>query len=206
MTVQFNVGGKHFEISRGVVNKHPDCVLDGLMADESLQQPIFIDRNGDVFSLVLDYMRYGNVVLPVTVPKETFLRDLDHYGIVYREGSVRRDSFEELPSKLADHQVQLNTLRAQTESLDMMNKMDQLASYCFRLYVQDYKKGLTIFPLFVLLSEEDHSEVFATATMLKDPHMFELFSDCLVKYTLKIEEPKKEDLQSHRLVLRMWTL
>ena len=81
-------------------------------------------------------MRYGNVVLPVTVPKETFLRELDHYGIVYVEGTVRRDSFEELPSRVAEHQEQINSLRAQTESLDMTNKMEQLASYCFRLYVQ----------------------------------------------------------------------
>lgn len=141
MTVQFNVGGKHFEISRACVSKHPDSILGRLMSDDSQSQPIFIDRNGDVFALVLDYMRYGSVVLPVTVPEETFLRDLDHYGIVYTEGSVRRDSFEEMPSVIAEHQVQIDTLRARTESLDLSNKMEQLASFCFRLYVQDYKKG-----------------------------------------------------------------
>ena len=51
MTVQFNVGGKHFEISRAVVSKYPNSKLERLMLDESLKQPIFIDRNGDVFAV-----------------------------------------------------------------------------------------------------------------------------------------------------------
>ena len=208
MTVQFNVGGKHFEISRAVVGKHPDSVLAHLMSDESLKQPIFIDRNGDVFGVILDYMRYGNVVLPVTIPKETFLREMDHYGIIYREGTVRRDSFEELPSRVAEHQAQINSLRTQTESLDLVNKMEYLANFCFRLYVQDYKKGLTIFPIFVLLEEDcpGHAEVFSTAKLLTDPHKFEVLQNCMMKYRLKIQKPKKEDLQSDRCILRMWTL
>eukprot|EP00571_Detonula_confervacea_P006181 CAMPEP_0172317134 /NCGR_PEP_ID=MMETSP1058-20130122/30620_1 /TAXON_ID=83371 /ORGANISM="Detonula confervacea, Strain CCMP 353" /LENGTH=207 /DNA_ID=CAMNT_0013031615 /DNA_START=29 /DNA_END=652 /DNA_ORIENTATION=+ len=207
MSVQFNVGGKHFERSRTVVNKHPGTVLGRLMSDASLRQPIFIDRNGDVFSLVLDYMRYGNVVLPVTVPKETFLREMDHYGIVYEEGTARRDFFEELPLKVAEHQEPINSLRARAQSLDLLNKMEYLANYCFRQYVQGYKKGLTIFPIFVLFdaSYSEHSEVFATAKMLDDPQKFEVLQNCLMKYRLEIQKPKKEDLRVDRVLLRMWT-
>lgn len=68
MTVKFNVGGKHFEISHAVLSKYPDSVLVRLMNDLSLKHPIFIDRNGDVFSLVLDYLRYSEVLLPINVP------------------------------------------------------------------------------------------------------------------------------------------
>ncbi|KAL7530005.1 hypothetical protein ACHAXR_003267 [Thalassiosira sp. AJA248-18] len=200
MTVQFNVGGKHFEISRAVLSKHPDSVLARLMSDTSLTQPIFIDRNGDVFSIVLDYLRYGNVVLPLTVPKETFLREIDYYGIDYQEGTVARDALE--------GPQQINSLRAQNESLDLTNKMEYLANHCFRLYEQDYKAGFRILPIFVLL-EKDYLEndvVFSAAEMLHDPHNFELLQNCLSKYRLKLQKPKAEDFQRGRVLLRLWHL
>ena len=207
MTVQFNVGGKHFQISRAVVNNHPDSELSRLMADPSQTEPIFIDRNGDVFALVLDYMRHGQVVLPITCPMDTFQRDLEHYGIPYKEGTVRRDSYHaagEMTATMAHHQEQLDCLRARTKSLDLTNKMEALASFCFRRYVQDYKKGLSILPIFILLDEGD--ECFAAAQMLNDPQMLEVLQNCLLKYRLKLQAPKAEDSQDDRLLLRVWTL
>lgn len=166
-------------------------------------------RDDIPMQLVLDYMRYESVVLPVTVPKETFLREIDYYGIVYREDSVRRDSFEELPSRIAEHQEQINSLKAQTESLDLSNKMEHLANFCFRLYVQDYKKGLTIFPIFILFEEdspEERGDLFLVAKMLDDPEKFEVLQNAMMKYRLKLQQPKKEDIQRSRVLLRLWTL
>lgn len=208
MTIQFNVGGKHFEISRAVLAKHPDSVLVRLMKDPSLKQPIFIDRNGDVFSLVLDYLRYGEVVLPINVPMETFLREVDHYGIAYQKGTVTKDSIEDLPTKVAEHQQQIDCLRAQTELLDLTNKMEYLANHCFRLYVQDYKTGLTILPIFVIIDKDssEHEQVLAAAKMLRDEKALTVLQNAMLKYRLKIQQPKAEDIQKDRVLLRLWTL
>ena len=220
MTIQFNVGGKHFEISIDTLNKNPESTLVQLMQDTSLKQPIFIDRNGDVFSLVLDYIRYGDVCLPINVPQETFLRELDYYKIIYQDGTVTRDtlgghcssSYDDvnasLPHKIAEHQEQIDCIRAQTELLDLTNKMEYLANHCFRIYVQDYKTGLTILPIFVILDVDssEHEKVFAAAKMLHDDQALTVLQNAMLKYRLELEKPKAEDLQKDRVLLRLWTL
>ena len=61
-TVKFNVGGRHFEVGRDLVDKYSDSVLATLVSDtwqEDPEETVFIDRNGDTFAYVLDSMRYG---------------------------------------------------------------------------------------------------------------------------------------------------
>eukprot|EP00536_Pseudo-nitzschia_multiseries_P016696 jgi/Psemu1/328318/estExt_fgenesh1_pg.C_12020003 len=55
---------------------------DGDGDDQNEAAPlIFVDRNGDRFQYVLDYMRDGQKAsLPFTVSKEGFLKDLEYYG------------------------------------------------------------------------------------------------------------------------------
>ena len=48
-------------------------------SDSEDKQPIFIDRSGDIFQHVLEYLRYGSVVLPMSIPTEMFTRDLEYY-------------------------------------------------------------------------------------------------------------------------------
>ena len=61
-TVKLNVGGRHFEVGRDLVDKYSDSVLATLVSDtwqEDPEETVFIDRNGDTFAYVLDFMRYG---------------------------------------------------------------------------------------------------------------------------------------------------
>ena len=61
-TVKFNVGGRHFEVSRALIYEHSDTMLGKLVSDiwnEDPEEAVFIDRNGDIFVHVLDYLRYG---------------------------------------------------------------------------------------------------------------------------------------------------
>lgn len=45
------------------------------------RKPIFIDRDSHRFSYVLDYMRDGGIIeLPVTISKDSFIKDLIYYG------------------------------------------------------------------------------------------------------------------------------
>jgi len=101
-TVKFNVGGRNFETSRSVIDQHQDTMLARLVSDTwqenaagSSSTPIFIDRNGDIFAYVLDYLRYGSISLPITIEKEMFLRDLDYYGIVPTPGTVETKKMDE---------------------------------------------------------------------------------------------------------------
>ena len=61
-TVKFDVGGRLFKVGRDLVDKYADSVLATLVSDtwqEDPEETVFIDRNGDTFAYVLDFMRYG---------------------------------------------------------------------------------------------------------------------------------------------------
>ena len=61
-TIKFNVGGRHFEVSRDLIDTHSETMLGKLVSDvwqEDPEQEVFIDRDGDIFAHVLDYLRYG---------------------------------------------------------------------------------------------------------------------------------------------------
>lgn len=81
--VKFNVGGRHYEVPRSLIETLPSTML-GRMTSETWQKDpeatLFIDRNGERFQYCLDYMRDGAVWLPLNVPKEGILLDLDYFG------------------------------------------------------------------------------------------------------------------------------
>ena len=61
-TVKFNVGGKHFEVSRALVDGHANTVLVKLVSDTCNDDPskaVFIDRSGDIFVHVLIFVTEG---------------------------------------------------------------------------------------------------------------------------------------------------
>lgn len=61
-TVKFNVGGRIFEVSRDLIDRHSDTMLGKSVSDtwkEDPEEAVFIDGNGDIFACVLDYLRHG---------------------------------------------------------------------------------------------------------------------------------------------------
>lgn len=98
-TVQFNVGGKMFEVSRALIDQHPNAMLSKMISENWVTEtddPLFIDRDGDIFSHVLNYCRYGSIDLPVSIPKTMFQRELDYYGINSRDSNIKTMSLYEL--------------------------------------------------------------------------------------------------------------
>lgn len=66
-TVKFNVGGKVFETTLSLIDQHEDTMLARLVSDTWQEDPsksVFIDRDGDIFAQVLNYLRYGSITLP----------------------------------------------------------------------------------------------------------------------------------------------
>lgn len=106
-TVKFNVGGRHFEVSRALIEQpRAGSTLQRMVTARAIGQDeraaVFIDRDGDTFAQVLNFLRHdGNIVLPVSIPKEMFLRDLDFYGIAHDdEGVCRIASSEDINNEV----------------------------------------------------------------------------------------------------------
>ncbi|KAL3917193.1 MAG: hypothetical protein SGILL_004827, partial [Bacillariaceae sp.] len=84
--VRFNVGGRVYEVARSTVEQYPDTML-ARMIDTTWKHEhykpgdmIYIDRNGNRFQYVLDYMRDGTVHLPVTECYAAIAHELDYFG------------------------------------------------------------------------------------------------------------------------------
>ncbi|KAL7525589.1 hypothetical protein ACHAXR_001070 [Thalassiosira sp. AJA248-18] len=89
-TVKFNVGGKHFEVSRALIDAQSDTMFGRLVSDAWNDDPgkaVFIDRSGDIFAQVLGYLRYGSFQSPSHA--WMFDRELDYYGITSAQASIK---------------------------------------------------------------------------------------------------------------------
>jgi hypothetical protein len=82
--VKFNIGGVHYEVSQSLLNDYPNTMLSRSASKQWHEDPeaeIYIERDGDRFRLVLDYLRDNRVFLPVGSSKDALLMDLQYYGL-----------------------------------------------------------------------------------------------------------------------------
>jgi hypothetical protein len=77
---------------------------------------VFIDRNGDLFSQVLDFMRYGSIELSSATPKSMFDRELDFYSITADEGSVQHQSLAKVTEEFIRGKSKHDMFRLALES------------------------------------------------------------------------------------------
>jgi hypothetical protein len=130
-TVRFDVGGTIYRVSRLLLEQHPNTMLARMVSktwlceeedNERKDEPLFIDRDGERFRYVLDFMRDGpNVSLPVTVSKEGFLKDLDYFGF----DSVNPNDISMCSSYTSKKMDELETKG------EMEDSCANLAHYCF---------------------------------------------------------------------------
>jgi hypothetical protein len=101
--VRFNIGGTKYEVSRSVIDKFPDSMLAKICSDtwnnssktdddedagSGDESEIFIERDGERFRYVLDFMRDGSVQIPLSIPRGQVVMDLEYYGIGYADESI----------------------------------------------------------------------------------------------------------------------
>jgi BTB/POZ domain len=99
-TIKLNVGGTHYEVSRSLIESFPNTML-ARMIGEMWQDanggdtaaevgPIFIDRDGDRFRYILDFMRESGttVCIPPNVSREALLNDFAFDGLVVDDPSM----------------------------------------------------------------------------------------------------------------------
>ena len=91
-TLKFEVGHTIMKVSSDLLKQHPESKLTQEALSDNRRSdcddPIFFDGNGNTFEQVLDYMRYGKLVLPLTVSTDSFKTDLDLYGIRYNDDDI----------------------------------------------------------------------------------------------------------------------
>lgn len=91
-TITFNVGGMIYCVSRTLVEAFPETILFSVFVkrwNEGCTGSIFIERNGERFQYILDYMRDHVVHLPCSVSKDALLNDFIFYGFHIKETSIK---------------------------------------------------------------------------------------------------------------------
>jgi len=81
---KFNIGGQRYEVSRSLLESHPDTMLAKSASDQWQKDPkseIFIERDGQRFRYILDYLRDGKVCLPLIETRDAFVAELEYYNI-----------------------------------------------------------------------------------------------------------------------------
>lgn len=91
------------------------------------ENPLFIDRDSDLFAQVLNYLRYGSIELPFTITQAMFQRELDYYAIPATDGSVTQEKKKTL-AQIADD------IRQQ----DMNHKIFYLAVECYHRFYKNF--------------------------------------------------------------------
>ena len=95
---KLNVGGTKYEVSDSLLDQFQDSMLRRITSDTwndtdvfldpDQNQEIFIERDGARFQFVLDYMRDGKVVIPLSVPRTQLISDMEYYGIDFNESQI----------------------------------------------------------------------------------------------------------------------
>lgn len=149
-TIKFNVGGKHFEVSRALIEQTPESMLAKMITEKWKKEPdelIFIDRDGDKFAHVLDYLRYGSIELPPAIPQTMFKRELDYYGIPANDTSIKDISIAEVIRKFNE---EFNIQTKQFNRQKLIHDVFSLAVQCHNRFCQDncgeYSVNFSILP------------------------------------------------------------
>jgi len=126
--IKLNVGGKRFEVSRSLIKQYSDSMIGKLVSDNwrktDQTEAIFIDRDGDLFGYILNYMRYGSIELPVILPKSMFQRELDFYGLPSTYGIKQESSIETMKE-----------LQNCVENAELHHDMLLIATSCYHQYM-----------------------------------------------------------------------
>lgn len=200
-TVQLDVGGTVYKVSRSLIESFPNTLLHRLISKTWCIDPdatIFIDRNGDRFQYVLDYMRDKEVHLPLSVAKTAMLRDLEFFGFEHvctndiHDGCASAEAATQIAKCEALYQTNLEHCRWNLRKFSLKITYLNVAHACFlaysksgnlsELYLGDYSLNL-------IALQEDINDAFENFD--KD-----LFDECLALHGLKYVSHRPMDLHS----------
>jgi hypothetical protein len=99
---------------------------------------VFINRDGERFRYVLDYLRDGSVALPLSIPKAAFLKELEYFGFEGVDaGSITVDysSANEASNYIAECYANFKKeCQARVNDLEMKINYHYLALACYKSF------------------------------------------------------------------------
>ena len=171
----------------------PKEKCDGAAATtaELNREPIFIDRDGDRFRYVLDFMRDGKVILPynsVVVTKESLLVEFQYFGFLVEDCAnaiqvapfPAYDSVQHLFAMEKQHHAQrVAEITRQANQISYKRKCLDFALYVFQQYRQFSKVQLLIY------KDDDYFETVKDIfDMSPDDELGTYHQDCLNEFGL----------------------
>mgnify|MGYP001601287288 FL=1 len=117
--VHLNVGGQRYTTQLGTLRRYRGSVLASMFSppfaihQDSREGSFFLDRNGDVFGLVLDYLRSGILVVPRNPERyATLRREIAYYGlpVVTQLPDLRPLAWEEQPVRFLHAHIVLEDI------------------------------------------------------------------------------------------------
>lgn len=84
--ITFNVGGQIFTSKVSTIRRHPHSRLAGMLDDADpgfklVNNQVFIDRDGGLFRLIMEYLRSGRITLSGKFETEELLCEAEFYNI-----------------------------------------------------------------------------------------------------------------------------
>ncbi len=106
--IELNVGGRYFTTSRATLEKYPNSLFEPILIGswelKDNAGRYFIDRDGDMFVHVLNYLRTN--VVPKQVDTDAFCNELHYYGVTYNDAKISASEISKCPRQVV-HMMKL---------------------------------------------------------------------------------------------------
>lgn len=183
-TVKLNVGGFLFEVFRTLIEANESSMIAALVSErwnEDAQATIFIDRDGENFRYCLQFLRNGCVDLPLTISRDEFLRDMDYYGLDWKEHQVTHGAA--VLKCLQNAKEEITTLTTEASRAENRKKYARLAEKALARFLET--GGLI---LVYTIDDNNDKEEFECCRLLNDnAENLEEFNCHLQKYGLAVK-------------------
>jgi hypothetical protein len=141
--IHFNVGGMHYDVAKETLLKFNDTMLAKLIVEKqikgSIQEPLFIDRNGERFQYILDWYRDGRISVPKTIGIDAVKIDALFFGLPENAIIEEANSTYDYMSSLHDTVTRLKKVKLNLDEMDQKNvdkniaiKIDSIAIWVIR--------------------------------------------------------------------------
>ena len=137
--VKFNVGGTRYEVARSLIEMHPDTMLARMVSEQWQADPskeVFIERDESRFKYVLDYLRDGKAIIPMSFPRQALLDNLEYYGVSYCPSTISY-SKGDLHAALCLTGEKMGNLNSQIEKTGLRLEMLTFAKQCLVWMIEE---------------------------------------------------------------------
>ncbi|TSK17911.1 Potassium channel regulatory protein [Bagarius yarrelli] len=129
--ITFNVGGQIFTTKASTIRRHPHSRL-ARMLDETdpefkvVNNQVFIDRDGQLFRIIMEFLRTGRMTLPGEFETDGLLREAEFYNISTLSNFLRsnncypKSEILELRFVIQDAQSFFKVFSSKTTTIDAL--------------------------------------------------------------------------------------